>query len=322
MDKATQDEVRLRKGSSLRERLVRAGSGVLVLLIAAPGLVAWATGGPALNLAAFSALPLGCFLICVAALERNVAWIITPNGILIGEQRALGQLRRTLVRGDDIADIQVRRNRIAYPASFSLACRLASGDLLISPPLPDITRVNETSAAVARLLGLPATPVDNPLDAANPEIHLGRQVGPGIGRVVGMAVPLLAALCALPFIVALWMGERDFALGLALPLGLIAAFALYRNAHRLTGAFWVIRPGEIHIERIAWNGRPSAQTIRRGDIEAIDVDRRGSKYRTFTIRIRLCNGRTLRSPTSHDEDQARALRAEIIRRLGLRPPAN
>ena len=36
---------------------------------------------------------------------------------------------------------------------------------LVSPPLPDITRVNETAAMVAGLLNLPdAAPVDNPLE--------------------------------------------------------------------------------------------------------------------------------------------------------------
>ena len=149
---ANPDEVRLRKGSPLRERLVRAGAGALVLLILVPGLLTWASGGPPLA-AAFWAAPLGLFLIGVAALERNVAWIITRDGILIGEQLPLGQVHKRLIDNHDIADVRVRKNRFSYPASFSLACRLASGNVLISPPLPDITRVNETSAsgcAIAR----------------------------------------------------------------------------------------------------------------------------------------------------------------------------
>jgi hypothetical protein len=299
MDKAaTQDEVRLRKGSSLKERLIRAASGALVLLIAAPGIIGWASGGPPLALAVVWALPLGCFLVGVAALERNVAWIITRGGILIGEQRPLGRVRKRLIGNDDIAELRVRKNKLAYPASFSVACSLASGDILISPPLPDITRVNETCAAIARLLG--RTPI-----------------GTDAGRIMRLLVPVLAGLCSLPFLAALWIGEREFALELALPLGLIAAFALTRNAHRLAGTFWIVRHGEIRIERMALNGRPSVQTITGSDVEAVDVDESNSRHRSCTISIRLRSGKTFRSPTRHDESAASAVRAEIARRLGL-----
>ena len=101
-------------------------------------------------------------------------------------------------------------------------------------------------------------------------------------------------------------------------LGLLAAFTLHRFAYLLIGKSWVIRQGEISIQRIALDGRPSAQTIRGSDIEAIDLGRSQSEEGTsFTIKIKLRNGKTLRSPTSHDEEQARAVHAEIIRRLGL-----
>ena len=316
---ANPDEVRLRKGSTLRERLAWAGAGTLVLLILVPGLLTWASGGRPLA-AALWAVPLGLFVIGVAALERNVAWIITRDGILIGEQRPLGRMHKRLINNYDIADVRVRKNKFSYPASFSLACRLASGDVLISPPLPDITRVNETSATVARLLDLPdAPPVDNPLDAVNAEITLGSPVSPNFGRVIRMTVPVLAGLCSLPFLIAFWIGESELALGLLLPLGLIAALALYRYAHRLAGAFWIIRHGEIRIERIALNGQPSADTIRASDVTAIEVDKPNPEDRTCTISIRLRTGQTFRSPTKHDENGAHAVRAEIIRRLNLPP---
>ena len=318
---ANPDEVRLRKGSPLRERLVRAGAGALVLLILVPGLLTWASGGPPLA-AAFWAAPLGLFLIGVAVLERNVAWIITRDGILIGEQLPLGQVHKRLINNHDIADVRVRKNRFSYPASFSLACRLASGDVLISPPLPDITRVNETSATVARLLDLPdAPPVDNPLDAVNAEITLGSSVSRDFGRVIRMAVPVLAGLCSLPFLIAFWIGELELALGLLLPLGFIAAFALYRYTHRLAGAFWIIRNGEIRIERIALNGQPTVDTIRANDVAAIEVGKPDSGNRTCSISIRLHTGQTFRTLTRHDENGARAVRAEIIRRLNLPPDA-
>lgn len=318
---ARQDEVRLRQGSSLRERLVWAGSGAVVLLLVVPGLLTWASGGPPLA-AAFWAVPLGLFLIGVAAIERNVAWIITRDGILIGKQRPIGPVHKRLIDISDIADVTVRKNRLSYPKSFSLACRLATGEALISPPLPDITRVNETATTVARLLGLPDTAsVDNPFDAANPEIILRSPVSLDLGWLIRMAVPLLAGLCSLPFLVAFTIGESELALGLLLPLGLIVAIALYRYTHRLSGARWIIRHGEICIERMTLTGRPSAETIWADDVAGIEVDKPDTKGRTCTISIRLRSGRTFRSPTRHDEDGARALRAEIIRRLNVPPDA-
>lgn len=318
---ANPDEVRLRKGSSLRERLVWAGSGAMVLLILVPGLVAWASGGPPF-VAAFGAAPLGLFLIGVAALERNVAWIVTQDGILIGAQRLLGPVHKRMIGNHDIANVRVRKNRFSYPASFSLACELASGDLLVSPPLPDITRVNETAAIVARLLGLPdAAPVKNPLDAGNAEIMIGTQAGLHFVRVFRVIVPILTCSWMLLFLVALWIGEEKLALGLLLPAAAIAAFALYRSAHRLAGALWVIRHGEIRIERIAWNGRRHAETVGADEIAAIEVDKPDSEAGTRTVSIRLHTGRTFRSPTKYDEKGARAVRAEIMRRLNVPPDA-
>lgn len=319
---ANPDEVRLRKGSSLRERLVWAGSGALVLLILVPGLLTWASGGPPF-VAAFAAAPLGLFLIGVAALERNVAWIITQDGILTGEQRLLGRVHKRMIGNLDIANLSVRRNRFSYPADFSLACELASGDVLISPPLPDITRVNETAARVARLLGLPDTaPIENPFDAVNAEIVLGSTASLNFVRAFRMIVPILAGSWILLFLVALWTGESKLALGLLLPLGAIAAFALYRSAHRLAGALWIVRHGEIRIERIAWNGRQRVEEIGADDIAAIEVDKPDSEAGTRTVSVRLHTGRTFRSPTKHDEKGARAVRAEIIRRLNVPPDAD
>lgn len=316
---ANPDEVRLRKGSSLSERLVWAGSGGAVLLIVVPGLVTWASGGPPLA-AAFWAVPLGIFLIGVAALESNVVWIVTSDGIAIGEQRPMGQVRKRLIGIHDIADVSVRKNRFSYPKGFSLRCTLASGDVLVSPPLPDITRVNETAATVARLLDLPGTAfVDNPFDAANTEIVLRSPVSLDVGWLIRMAVPLLAALCSLPFLVAFGIGEQELALGLLLPLGLIVAIALYRYTNRLSGTRWIVRHGDIRIERISWRGRLSAETIRSGDVAGIDVDKSSTRGQTFTVNIRLHTGQTFLSPTRHDENGAQAVRAEIMRRLNSAP---
>jgi len=316
---ANPDEVRLRKGASLWERLGRAGAGAALLLILVPGLLSWTSGGRPF-VAAFWAMPIALFLIGVAAFERNVAWIITRDGILIGRQRPFGQVHKRMISHHDIADVGVRKNKFSYPASFSLACRLASGDVLISPPLPDITRINETAARVAELLVLPdIAPIDNPFDADKAEITLGSPVSPDFGHVIRMTLPVLAGLCALPFLIAFGIGESELALGLLLPLGFLAAFALYRNAHRLAGALWVIRHGEVRIERIASNGEPSVERIRAGDVAAIEVNKPDSENRTCRITIRLHTGQTFRSPTSHDENGAHAVRAEIIRRLNSPP---
>lgn len=316
---ANPDEVRLRKGSSLRERVVWAGSGALILLIVVPGLLAWASGGPPF-IVAFGAAPLGLFLIGVAVLERNVAWIITRDGILTGEQRPMGRVHTRMIGNLDIANVRVRKNKFSYPASFGLACELASGDVLISPPLPDITRVNETAAIVAHLLGLPDTaPVENPFDAVNAEIVLGSTASLNFVRAFRMIVPVLAGSWILLFLVALWIGESKLALGLLLPLGAIAAFALHRSAHRLAGALWIVRHGEIRIERIAWNGRQHTETVGADEIAAIEVDKPDSEAMTRTVSIHLHGGRMFRSPTKHDERGARAVRAEIIRRLNVPP---
>ena len=132
-------------------------------------------------------------------------------------------------------------------------------------------RNQRNGCAIARLPEAPQ--VENPLDAVNAEIILGPPVSPGFGRLIRMAVPVLTGLFSLPFLIAFWIGELEFALGLLLPLGLIAALALYRYAHRLSGAFWIIRHGEIRIERIALNGQPTVNTIRASDVAAIEVDK-------------------------------------------------
>ncbi len=116
---ATQSEVRLRKGSSLQDRLVRAGLGVLVLLFAVPGIASWDWADQLPSLAALLALPLGGFLIVVAALESNIAWIVTCDGILIGEQRPLGRVRKRFISAGDVVELRVRKASIGRADHFS-----------------------------------------------------------------------------------------------------------------------------------------------------------------------------------------------------------
>jgi hypothetical protein len=318
MDRAaTRDEVRLRKGSSLKDRLIRAGVGVVVLLLAIPGIVAWDWAEQLPSLTALLALPLGGFLVVVAALESNVAWIITRDGIVIGEQRPLGRVRKRLIGKGDVAEVQVRRASIANPYHFSIACRLASGSLLISPPLPDVTRVNLTSAMVARLLGLPGiAAVDNPLEATNAAMRLGKPVNRARGRTVRICVVLVILVCGLLFAAALRQEDPFSAQAIVLgSMGLIVALGFAKYAHRLAGRCWIIRHGEAHVERIALNGRYRTDTFRGGDVSSIDIERGNSKGDRHVITIKLRTGQRFRSSDITGEDQANAVRAEIVRRI-------
>ena len=325
MDKAaTQDEVRLRKGSSLKDRLIRAGLGVFVLLLAVPGIVTWDLAERLPSLAALLALPLGGFLLGVAALEKNVAWIITRNGILIGEQRPLGGVRKTFIRNGDLSHIELRKGSIASFFSFTLVCRLASGGLLISPPLPDVTRINATSAMVARLLGLAEiAPVDNPLEATKAEMRIGKPIRPGRGRQVQASVALVVIACSLLFAAAFFQGNMFSERAIVLwSLGLLVALVFYKYAHRLAGTCWIIRHGEVRVERIALNGRHRTDTIRSGEVESIEIERGRSKGDRHVITIGLRTGKRFRSPDITGEDQASAVRAEIIRRLEIQSRKN
>src|SRR4026208_1833756 len=106
---ANEDEVRLRKGTSLNERLGLAGIAIVVCLTALPGL-AHLANDRWLGIAALFALLFGCLLLGAALLDRNVVWIITPGEILIGEQRPFGKLNRRLIRHDEISAMRLRRN--------------------------------------------------------------------------------------------------------------------------------------------------------------------------------------------------------------------
>ena len=320
MDKAlTQDEVRLRKGSSLKDRMIRAGVGVLVLLLAVPGIVSWDWADQLPSLTALLALPLGGFLLGGAILERNVAWIITRNGILIGEQRPLGEVRKTFIRTDDLSHIDVRSGSLANTFSFTLVCRLASGDLLISPPLPDVTRVNATSATIGRLLGLPEiASVDNPLEATKAELRLGKPIRPDRGRLVRILVIVVTIACGLLFAAAFRQGDMFSAQAIVLgSLGLILALGLYKYAHRLAGTCWFIRHGEVRVERVVLSGRHRSDTVRSGDVESIEIEKGNSRGDRHVIAIRLRSGARFRSADITGEDQAAAVRAEIIRRLAV-----
>jgi hypothetical protein len=317
MNTAGENEVRLRKGTSLNERLVLAGIAVVLCLIALPGLAHLANGNW-LGIAALFALLFGCLLLGAALLDRNVVWIIAPGEILIGEQRPFGKLHKRLIRDDEISGMRLRKS-IGKSVEFSLVFETESKDTLTSPPLPDITQVQRTTLQVARLLQLPPPELtENPLDAANPRIRLGKPVSSKRVRAYRALVVLLACSLSLPFIYAIWSGKLS-ALGIAVwSLGAIVAFVLIRHLYR-TSAFWIVHDGAIRFERLSLKGTIERDTIGGDDVERIDIESGGRRGSHHVIAIRLRSGRKIRSPVLVGKDQTRAVRAEIVRRLGLNP---
>lgn len=314
---ASKVEVRLRKGASLNERLLAAGFGVFLCLSAIPGLVVLA-GGQWPGIVAPIALLIGCGMLGGAILARNIVWIITPDGILIGKQRPFGRLHSRLIRIDEISEMHLRKDN-ANPTRFSIAFKIGSEDVVTSPPLPDVTQVHETAARIARLLQLPdPQPAENPFDAINAEIRLGEPLHPRRGRGHRVLVVLLACVLSFPFVHALWNGQLS-ALGVTVwSLGAIAAVALFRYAPRMSGTYWIIRDGGIRVERLSLNNAVEVHTIGGRDVEAIDIED-GSEDGSDVIAIRLHTGIKIRSPRLAGKDQAQALRGEIIRRLRLNP---
>ncbi|WP_156435366.1 hypothetical protein [Bradyrhizobium lablabi] len=314
---ANENEVRLRKGTTLNERLVLAGIAVVLCLIALPGL-AHLANDQWLGVAALFALLFGCLLLVAALFDRNVVWIITPGEILIGEQRPFGKVHRKSIGDRDISGMRLRKS-IGKSVEFTLVVETLSGDTLTSPPLPDVTQVQRTTLQVARLLQLPAPAwIENPLDAANARIRLGKPVGSRRVRAYRALVALLACSLSLPFIYALWSGKLS-ALGIAdWSLGAIMAFVLIRYLRR-TSAFWIVHDGAIRFERLSLIGTTETDTVGGDDVEHIDVESGGRRGSHYVIAIRLRTGKKIRSPVLVGKDQTRAVKAEIVRRLGLTP---
>lgn len=88
----------------------------------------------------------------------------------------------------------------------------------------------------------------------------------------------------------------------------------------MTGAFWIIREANIRVERLWGDGSLRADHIEGHDVKAITVDRRGrSEDEHCIVVIRLQSGGRFRSPRIGSRLEARAVAAEIVRRLGIAP---
>ncbi|MFK4720067.1 hypothetical protein ABIE89_001167 [Bradyrhizobium niftali] len=320
-DATTSNDIRLREGSSIAQRLVVAGSAAAVALCFTPGLFTHDTLEVIISVIA---LLLGAAFIGGVMLAPAVVWIITPDEILIGQQRPFGKLRTRIVAKDDITGLQVLGNKAAK-ARFQLAFALASGERLTSPPISDVTHVRDTVARIAAQFNVPDVEApSNPLDASNPEMRLGEPLEPFAARDIRIVALIAVALSAVPYAYKLWRGLSPSHVDiLLLPIGAIAAFAVYRYANLVTGAFWVVRQADIRVERLWGDGSLRADHIEGRDVKTITVERRGrSEDEHCIVVIRLHSGRRFRSPRIGSRLEARAVAAEIVRRLGIAPESN
>lgn len=313
---AHENEVRLRKGTSLNERLVLAGIAVVVCLIALPGLDHLANG-QWLGIAALFALLFGCLLLVAALFDRNIVWIVTPGEILIGEQRPFGKLYRRAIRDDELSAMRIRRS-IGKSIEFTLVFETGSGDTLTSPPLPDITQVQRTTALVARLLQLPTPELaENPLDAANARIRLGKPVSSRRLLAYRALAALLACSLALPVIFAWWSGQWSTLIVAVWAFGSIVAFVLTRHLYRASGC-WIVSDGALAIERLSLRGTVEVLAVAGDDVVNIDIESGGRRGTHYVLAVRLRSGRKVRSPVLVGKEQTRAVQAEIMRRLRLK----
>jgi hypothetical protein len=312
---AHENEVRLRKGTTLNERLVLAGIAVLVCLIALPGL-AHLANDQWLGIAALFALLFGGLLLAAALFDRNVVWIVTPGEILIGEQRPFGKLHRRSIRDDELSEMRLRRS-LGKSVEFTLIFETGSGDTLTSPPLPDITQVKRTTVQIARLLQLPAPQLaENPLDAANPAIRLGKPVSARRLWAFRALTGLLVCSLVLPPAFAFWDGKLTGP-GIAVwSFGAIVAFLLTRYLYRASGC-WIVRDGGLRMERLSLTGAIEVVVAGGEDVAHVDVESGGRRGSHYALAARLHSGRKVRSPVLVGKEQTRAVQAEIIRRLGL-----
>ena len=320
-DATTSTDIRLREGASIAQRLVMSGFSAAVALCFTPGLFTHDTLEIIISVVA---LLVGAGFVVGIMIAPAVVWIITPNEILIGRQSPFGKLRTRIVAKDDITRLQVPGSK-RVKARFQLVFMLASGERLSSPPISDVTHVRDTVARIATQFEVPNVeePV-NPLDASNPEMHLGEPLEPFPARDIHVVALIAVALSALPYAYKLWRGWPPSHVDiLLLPVGALAAFAVYRYANLVTGAFWIIGQNDIRVERLWGDGTPRADHIEGPDVKSITVERRGrSEDEHCIVVIRLHTGKRFRSPRIGSRPEARAVATEIVRRLAIAPESN
>ena len=320
-DTTTNSDIRLREGSSIAQRLVMAGFAAAVALCFTPGLF---TRDIMEIIISVVALLVGAGFVVGIMMAPAVVWIITRDEILIGQQRPFGKLQTRIVAKDQISGLRVPGSK-RVKARFQLAFTLASGERLTSPPISDVTHVHDTVARIAEQFGVPDVEApSNPLDASNPEMRLGDPLEPFPARDIRIVAFIALVLCAVPYSYKLWRGLPPGPVDIVLlPIGAIAAFAVHRYANVVTGAFWIIRPTDIRVERLWGDGSLRADHIEGRDVKTITVERRGrSEDEHCIVVIRLHSGPRFRSPRIGSRLEARAVATEIVRRLGIAAESN
>ncbi|MDH2344804.1 hypothetical protein [Bradyrhizobium sp. SSUT77] len=305
-DKAPENQVRLCSGLSRPERLLGAGMGIALVLF----------GRAELAIVTFLLIAIGLVIIYKAAFSIDECWSITRNRIFIGRAHPFGRLQTKVIERNDIAEMQVRSDR-GRPERFAVSLKLASGDQLTSPPIAEITRVNEISCRIAELLGTPRSiPPANPLDAVNAEIRIGEPVRQFPRTEARIVILVIASLCAMIYAHRLW---KDLSLSLPemilLPIGFAVAFVVFRYAHRFADTSWIVRHGELRIERLSSDGKLSIDTITGRDVESIAIKRPDDG--NYLVVVELRNGKKIYSAEIGTETETRAVSDEIVRRLGI-----
>ncbi|OPZ00543.1 hypothetical protein A5906_20450 [Bradyrhizobium sacchari] len=320
-DAHTSTDIRLREGSSIAQRLVMSGFAAAVALCFTPGLFTHDTLEIIISVVA---LLVGAGFVVGILMAPAVVWIITPDEILIGQQRPFGKLQTRIVTKDEISGLQVPGSK-RVKARFQLVFTLVSGERLTSPPISDVTHVHDTVARIAAQFDVPNVEApSNPLDASNPEMHLGEPLEAFSARDIRIVALIAVALSAVPYAYKLWRGWPPSHVDiLLLPLGVLAAIAVYRYANLATGAFWIIRENDIRVERLWGDGTPRTDSIEGHEVKTITVDRRGrSEDEHCIVTIRLRWGKRFRSPRIGSRVEARAVGTEIVRRLGIGAESN
>jgi membrane protein implicated in regulation of membrane protease activity len=303
-----ENQIGLYGGPSFQERLIGAGIAVAILLFARAELA----------IVSFLMMAIGAAILCRATFAVYERWTISRNQVLIKKTRPLARPQIRVIRSDEVSEIQVHSDR-ARAERFRIVVKLASGEQLTSPPIADITRVHQASRRIAELLGVPRDKApDNPLDAANAEIRIGSPVRKAVGTDTRIITSIIAGLCTIPYAYKFWNGlPLATAEIIFLPIGIVVAFLLFRYAYSLAGTFWIVRHGELRIERLSRDGEPVADTITGLDIETILIEPPDEGEYFVTVELR--SGKKMRSPEIGSKPETQAVSDEIVRRLGIAP---
>ncbi|MBB4262774.1 MULTISPECIES: hypothetical protein [unclassified Bradyrhizobium] len=318
-DVTTGSEVRLRKNTSSEGRLVGAGLATFVLFISVCNLATW--NGYAEIVAALVGLVIGVAMLYEAAFGADELWTIALDMIVVEKTRPFGQPNTRFIRREEISGIRINRDK-ANPTCFRLALQLTSGERLISPQLPEVTHVRETTARIAEQLSfVDIDPPVNPLDATNLEMRIGEPVRKAAGTERRIVALIIAGLCAIRYAYRFWNGAplttAEIIFGVAVA---VIALLSFRYAHTSAGAFWIVHHGELRVERLTRDGKPIVDTITGSDVATIGLapDSR-AEGELYVVRIDLLSGQKFLSQSIGTKEETQAVSDEIARRLGIAP---